>query len=225
MSALRPQLLETTTKLLERGAGSPAFDEAGFGLLLTELGGDWGDAAAIFAAIGYHDPALDIAGLIITPAAGDALYDGALAIVALASGALQRCLDLSIEHVNARIQFGKALSKQQAVQQSLALLAEEVAAVAVAAQAAAKAREHGDARFEIACAKLRTNRAIAAGTTIAHQVHGAIGFTQDYPLHRFTRALTLWRSQYGGEAHWAAYLGRYAAQLGGAGLWTEMTRR
>ncbi len=225
MSALRPQLLETTTKLLQRGAGVEAFEEAGFGLLLSELGGDWGDAAAILSAIGYHDPMLDAAGLMIKPAGGDARYDGALACVAMASGALQRCLDLAAEHVNTRVQFGKPLSKQQAVQQSLALLAEEVAVVTVAAQAAAKARDRGDAQFEIACAKLRTNRAIAVGTTIAHQVHGAIGFTQDYPLHRSTRALTVWRSQCGSEAFWSAHLGSFAAELGGAGLWTEIARR
>jgi acyl-CoA dehydrogenase len=221
MSELRTQLIETAEKLLERGGDARAFEEAGFGLLLGDLGGDWGDAVAILARIGYHQPGLDVAEMIV----GNATNDLALAAVALASGALQRCLDMSIEHANTRVQFGKPLGKQQAVQQSLALLAEEVAVVAVATQAAAVARDKGDAEFEIACAKLRTNRAIGMGTAIAHQVHGAIGFTQDYPLHHYTRALIGWRSRYGSEAHWAAHLGSVAAGLGGRGLWHELTRR
>jgi acyl-CoA dehydrogenase len=218
MSALRIQLVETAEKLLARGDGLSAFEEAGFGALLSpDMGGDWGDVAAILSRVGYYAPDLDLAGLMRA--------DGSLAVVALASGALQRCLDLAIEHVNTRVQFGKPLSKQQAVQQSLALLAEEAAAVAVAAQAAAAARDKGDAEFEIMCAKLRANRAIAIGTTIAHQVHGAIGFTQDYPLHSFTRALTRWRSQHGTEAQLAASVGEIAARFGGSGLWAEIARR
>ncbi len=221
MSELRTQLVETADKLLERGADAQAFEDAGFGQLLGELGGDWGDAVAILARVGYHRPDLNVLRLIV----GDAGEDGALGVVALSSGALQRCLDLAIEHANTRVQFGKPLGKQQAVQQSLALLAEEVAIVAVATQAAAAARDKGDAGFEIACAKLRTNRAIGTGTAIAHQVHGAIGFTQDYPLHHYTRALIAWRSLHGSEAHWAARAGELASAFGGAGLWQEITRR
>ncbi len=217
MSDLRTQLVETADALLMRGAALTAYEEAGFGLLLGELGGDCGDAVAILQRVGYHDPSLPLAPLMNA--------DMPLASVALASGALHRCLDLCIEHANGRVQFGKALSKQQAVQQSLALLAEEVAAVAVCAEALGAARDRGDADFELACAKLRTNRAIAIGTTIAHQVHGAIGFTQDYPLHSFTRALTLWRSSAGSEAYWANKVAETAIGLGGRGLWDEITRR
>jgi acyl-CoA dehydrogenase len=132
--------------------------------------------------------------------------------------------------VNTRQQFGKALGKFQAVQQVLAIFATEAAAVNVAGAAAAAAldRANGDADaalFEIAAAKLRTNQAIGQATSIAHQVHGAIGFTKDYDLHTLTGPLLNWRSEYGNDAYWADVLGGIAAKLGGAGLWVEVTRR
>lgn len=230
MSSMRPQLLETAASLLADGDSQQGFVDAGFGLLLVSesdggIGGDWGDAVAILQSIGYHTPTLDVAQLIISPASGDPKQDGALATVALISGALEMAMELSIEHANVRVQFGKPLSKQQAVQQSLAALAEETAAVAVAVGAAALARDQGDADLEIAAAKLRANRAAGIGAAIAHQVHGAIGFTQDHLLHHTTAALAQWRSAFGNDAYWSARLGETVLSRGGRGLWEELTRR
>lgn len=223
---MRAQLIETANSLLTSQPTVHAFEAAGFGQLLTAeadggFGGDWGDAEAVLRCVGYHAPDLAIVPLI----AGDAHDDIALALVALMGGALERCLELSIEHANTRVQFGKPLGKQQAVQQNLAILAEEAAAVAVAAQAAAAARDIGNAAFEIACAKLRANQAAGRGAAIAHQVHGAIGFTQEYPLHHYTRALAFWRSSAGNDAYWAKRVGEMAAASGGRGLWIDLTRR
>lgn len=227
---MRAQLVETATSLLGAEPTLAAFRDAGFDQLLVPeadggFGGDWGDAEAVLRAVGYHAPGLDIIPLILGADAADPLVDEALALVALMGGALEKCLELSIDHANTRVQFGKPLGKQQAVQQNLAILAEETAAVAVAAQAAARARDAGDAEFEIACAKLRSNQAAGRGAAIAHQVHGAIGFTQEYPLHHYTRALTVWRSRAGNDAYWAERVGQLAAGHGGSGLWIELTRR
>ena len=227
---MRAQLLETATALLTAGEDVAAFEEAGFGQLLIPeaaggFGGDWGDAEAVLRLVGFHRPALDVAPLIIAPAKGDAMLDGALAVVALIGGALQKALELSIDHANTRVQFGKPLGKQQAMQQSLAVLAEETAIVAVVAQAAARARDAGDAAFEIASAKLRANRAAGIGAAIAHQAHGAMGFTQEFPLHHYTRKLAEWRSAFGNDAIWADRVGAFALAQGGPGLWIEITRR
>lgn len=228
MSEMRAQLVGTATSLFTSDPTVSAFEAAGFGQLLASetdggFGGDWGDAEAVFRLVGYHAPDLDLVSLMVGPSATQ--EDVALALVAQMGGALERCLEMSIDHANTRVQFGKPLGKQQAVQQNLAILAEEAAAVAVAAQAASRARDLGEAAFEIACAKLRANQAAGRGAAIAHQVHGAIGFTQEYPLHRFTRALMLWRSQAGNDAYWAGRVGAMASAGGGRGLWEDITRR
>ena len=156
-------------------------------------------------------------------------YGAALMRAGQISGAADAALEMSVAHVNSRKQFGRPLAKFQAVQQNLAILASEVAAVNSAGQAAAQARDRdraGDgADFEIAAAKLRANIAVGTVTSIAHQVHGAIGFTEEYPLHLLTRRMTSWRSEYGNDRYWAEHLGARVAALGGTGLWHEITRR
>ncbi|GAA4036345.1 acyl-CoA dehydrogenase family protein [Parerythrobacter jejuensis] len=145
------------------------------------------------------------------------------------AGALDAALELAIEHTGQREQFGRPLSKFQSVQQSIALLAVEAAAANCAAQGAAAALDRfghgGDARFEIGAAKLRSNIAIKVGAALAHQVHGAIGFTQDYPLHELTRRMMGWRSEGGNDAYWSARLGAQTLEWGGQGLWDQITRR
>ena len=150
---------------------------------------------------------------------------GAFVRVAMATGALEAGFQLAIDHVNTRVQFGKPLAKFQAVQQALAEASSEIAAVGASAQAAAAAFDLGDAGFEIAAAKLRTNRAIEIAVPILHRVHGAIGFTMEYPLNHYTRRLMGWRSEFGNDACWARTLGERTAKLGGTGLWREMTAR
>lgn len=150
---------------------------------------------------------------------------GAFVRVAQSAGALDAAFALAIEHVNGRVQFGKPLAKFQAVQQALAEAAEHCAAVNVAGQAAAVALDAGDAGFELAAAKLRTNLAIDVVVPVTHRMHGAIGFTMEYGLNRFTRRLMGWRSEFGNDSHWARVLGRQVALLGGAGLWRELTAR
>ncbi len=150
---------------------------------------------------------------------------GAFIRVAQAAGALEAGFTLAIDHVNTRVQFGKPLAKFQAVQQALAEASSEIAAVGAAGQAAAQAFDAGDAGFEIAAAKLRTNRAIEVAVPILHRVHGAIGFTIEYPLNHYTRRLMGWRSEFGNDALWARDLGERTAKLGGKGLWREIVTR
>ena len=60
---------------------------------------------------------------------------------------------------------------------------------------------------------------------ILHRVHGAIGFTIEYPLNHYTRRLMGWRSEFGNDALWARELGLRTARLGGKGLWREIVTR
>ena len=165
-----------------------------------------------------HAPAQELA-------CDDPRVAGAFVRVGQAAGALDAALAIAIEHVNGRRQFGRALSQFQAVQQNLAVAAVEAAAVNTAGQAAAAALDLGDGAFEMAAAKLRTNMAIGLASGILHQVHGAIGFTEEYPLQLLTRRLYAWRSEFGGDRYWADVLGRTVARAGPVGFWEEMTRR
>ena len=79
--------------------------------------------------------------------------------------------------------------------------------------------------LEVAAAKIRTGEAATEGTAIAHQAHGAIGWTQDYLLQRFTRRLMGWRDDFGSEAEWAVALGNHVATQGADALWPILTTR
>ncbi len=159
----------------------------------------------------------------------------AFARVAEGAGALEAALALTVEHVSTRVQFGKTLSQFQAVQQALALLAEEAAALTIAANGSAAALDGWEQGlgalagplplFEIAAAKARLGLAVDRGVPIAHRLHGAIGFTMEYPLNHLTRRLMGWRSEFGGDAAWQRKLGRLASAGGSKGLWQTLTAR
>ena len=148
---------------------------------------------------------------------------GALTRVSMTAGALDRVLDLCIEHATGRVQFGRPVAKFQAVQNLIAVLAGETAAVGVGAPAAVAAWEqHGD-RFAVAAAKTRANEASAKSARIAHQVHAAIGYTREHILHRFTRRLWSWRDEYGSELDWARTVGGETLSASGDGIWPRLT--
>jgi len=63
------------------------------------------------------------------------------------------------------------------------------------------------------------------GAAIAHQVHGAIGFTDEHILHRFTRRLWAWRDDFGSESEWAVGLGALVAANGADQLWPMVASR
>ena len=132
---------------------------------------------------------------------------GAGIYAALIAGAATRILSLSLKYAGERAQFGKALGKFQAIQQQLAVLAEQVFAVRMAAQQAFRGEPLSPALLPAMVAKLRCSEAITSITAIGHLVHGAIGVTEEYSLQLFTRRLHEWRYQFGNEAFWADRLG------------------
>src|SRR5581483_3576279 len=137
---------------------------------------------------------------------------GALVRAAQMAGGLEFLLAQSVKYVTERRQFGRPLAAFQAIQQNLALLAGHTAAAGMAAQQAFhvvdRTGEGGDPSFEIAVAKIRTGEAASLGAGIAHQAHGAIGFTYEHSLHFVTRRLWSWRAEFGAESHWSVALGR-----------------
>ena len=162
--------------------------------------------------------------------AGALLLMGAAARSMQMAGALEAILSLSVAYANERVAFGRPIGKFQALQQSLARLAGEVAAAIAAAGSAADAIA-ASATFdegvllEVASAKVRVGEAAGEGAAIAHQVLGAIGFTQEHVLHRYTRRLWAWRDDFGSESQWAVKLGQLVAAKGADALWPMLAAR
>ncbi len=148
---------------------------------------------------------------------------GATARAAQMAGAMQRLLALSVQYAQERVQFGRPIGKFQVVQQNLAALAGQAAAATAAADGAIEAAGRDLRSPLIAAGKIRCGEAAGIGAAIAHQVHGAIGFTQEHSLHYSTRRLWSWRDEFGNEAEWSQRLGARAAQAGADQLWTMIT--
>ena len=140
------------------------------------------------------------------------------------AGALERALELAARYAGERVQFGRKIGQFQAIQQELARCAGEVAAAVAAALSAAGAVERNqNAAFAVASAKIRTAQAAQEGAIIAHQVHGAIGVTDEYALHHATLRLFSWREEFGNEAAWSIELGRALCGAGADKLWPTLT--
>ena len=127
---------------------------------------------------------------------------------------LQRTAELTIDYAGQRVQFGQPIARFQAVQTHLARLASEAQRVAVVVDAAQAALgEHDDPQLDLAlvcAARTLAGEAAIVGARLAHQVHGAIGVTMEYPLQRFTRRLWEWEASDGTAVRWARLLGAKA---------------
>jgi acyl-CoA dehydrogenase len=146
------------------------------------------------------------------------------------AGSLESMLDISVRYSNERVAFEKKISKFQAVQHNLARLAGETAAAMTAASSAADtiatAQKFNDAVFlEATAAKIRCAEAAEKAAAIAHQVHGAIGYTLEHVLHRYTMRALAWRDDFGNESYWAVELGRRIAARGADELWPLVASR
>ena len=157
--------------------------------------------------------------------ADDPFAQMALARTNLMAGTLQAVLDLGLQFAAEREQFGRSISKFQAIQHSLAVVAAEVAAAQRAADAGVDAL--GTDRFvaEVAASKARVGEAVGIVAEQVHQVHGAMGFTHEHRLHHFTRRLWAWRDEWGNEAYWQRVLGARLVALGADQVWNYIATR
>ena len=187
-----------------------------------------GPVAGVCAVVG-EDPVSNAANLI-----GELIATGethantapllaALTRAAQMCGALDAALSLTIAFAAQREQFGRALSSFQAIQHLLSEMAAEVAAASAALEAAIATAHRGAPLDATAVAVAKFRAGLAAGIVCdhTHQIHGAIGYTQEYALARLTRRLWQWREDFGGESYWAEELGR-AALRDRAPLWPQL---
>lgn len=146
------------------------------------------------------------------------------------AGALEAMLEISVNYSQERVAFGKTISKFQAVQHNLARLGGEVAAAVAVAQSAADAIASDDIGadellLEVGAAKVRCGEAAEAGAAISHQVMGAIGFTVEHVLHRFTLRALSWRDEFGDEVEWSRRLATLVAARSSGEFWRLLAAR
>jgi acyl-CoA dehydrogenase len=165
-------------------------------------------------------------GALLTPErAGEVRARYALARAVQLAAALEQVLAWTVQYAGERQQFGRPLGRFQAIQMELAEMAGEVTAVTALVDAAVQALDRGDdVVLPAAAAKVRAGAAVEVVARLAHQVHGAIGFTQEYRLHHLTRRLWSWRDEAGSELAWSQVLGVGLLAQGGDGLWPALTR-
>ena len=151
---------------------------------------------------------------VVGPSVADELLRrGAWARCVQIIGVLDAAAALSVSHTRDRVQFGRPLSAFQAVQHSLASMAGEIErARAATTLAVAAASDYGFAAeqtdYAVTVAKVVLGRVVDAVTTVAHQLHGAIGSTLEHPLCRFTMRAQSWISEFGSTRDHARRLGQ-----------------
>ncbi|NYF33960.1 acyl-CoA dehydrogenase family protein [Sphingopyxis sp. JAI108] len=126
---------------------------------------------------------------------------------ALIAGASGRVTEMTAAYANERVQFGKPIGRQQALQQQMAIMAEEMVAARIASQLGC-AGGFPPSLVAAATAKAIASRAAARVAATAHAVHGAIGISEEHDLQLFTRRLHEWRLADGSESYWNGLLGR-----------------
>jgi len=171
--------------------------------------------------------AVDVSANMLLSGAPDPLAVRALGGLLRATsivGALENAMDHTVAHVTVREQFGRPLLRFQAVSQSLARMASEMASARTATAAAVDAWQGREDAIElVAVARVVTAAAATELARTAHQLHGAMGVTREHPLHLATRRLWSWRDEWGTEQEWGELLGQRLLARGSGGIWRWLT--
>lgn len=162
-------------------------------------------------------PAVEVHGAL------DARTLQAAVVAAQMAGALSSVFQRSLQYANERQQFGRPIGKFQAIQHQLAVMSEHVFAARMAAQLGCSGAGVVPDRLRVATAKARCSEAALVVSELAHAIHGAIGFTEEYDLQLFTRRLHAWRQTAGSEAYWYGVAGE--ALLQHQGMTLDIVRR
>jgi len=119
-----------------------------------------------------------------------------IALAAEIAAAGSSALDLTVQHVKSREQFGRPIGSYQAIQHRLAVCAMMVEAIEIMSRRAAVTQSPLDALFAVTMAQ-------DSAANLHHecaQFHGAMGLTLESPLHHFTYRLRALQGELGGVA-------------------------
>ncbi len=184
--------------LVERSGGLALLDISNVSARPVEIAG------SLAARLSWPDEA--IGSQLLAPVGGLRIF-AAILRAALIAGAIDRIAAMTTAYANERVQFGKPVARQQAVQQQLAVMAEDLVAARIAAQLGYSA--HPDVSLAAAAtAKSVAARSASRVAATAHAIHGAIGISAEHDLHFFTRRLHEWRLAEGSQNYWDRMLGR-----------------
>ncbi len=198
-------------RAIDAGAGWDAehaeIAESGFLDALTpDMALTFGEVASLWRAMGYRAAPLGIGEEMLERSGRPGATARPILLAAAIAGAADRVLEMTTSYAGQRTQFGKPIGRQQAVQQQLALMAEQVLAIRMAVQLAADCDWPSMERAALAKTVAATNAPLVANT--AHAVHGAIGISAEYDLQLYTRCLHALRLDGGSETAWSTTLGR-----------------
>ncbi|PJN88972.1 acyl-CoA dehydrogenase family protein [Bacillus sp. mrc49] len=116
------------------------------------------------------------------------LGEGRVGLAARAVGSCGKLIELSAKYAKERIQFGKPIADNQAIQWMLADMATETeAARALTIMAAQKIDEGKKVIKEASMAKLFASDVFNRVADKAVQIHGGMGYMAEYPVERFYR--------------------------------------
>ena len=116
------------------------------------------------------------------------LDGGRIGIAAQALGIAAGALDITVDYLKERKQFGRPLSKFQGLQWMVADMATEIEAARLLVYKAAFNKANGLAYSkEAAMAKLYASECAMDVTTKCVQLYGGYGYTKDYPIERMMR--------------------------------------
>jgi len=130
-----------------------------------------------------------------------------------AVGASEASLGLSLTWAKDRVQFGRPIASFQTVSNRLADMRLVIDAARLLSWEAAWALDNDKsyARERVAVAKHYLTDAAELITNNSHQVHGAMGYSTEYPLHVLTRTIKAFQASFGTSA---VHLERVAQALG-----------
>ena len=127
---------------------------------------------------------------------------GAVGKCAEMVGGAQAVLDMTVEYAKQRVQFGRPIGSFQAIQHYCADMATDVEGSRYLTHQAAWRLSRGlPAEREVAIAKAWVSDAYSRVCAVAHQCHGAIGFTKEHDMQLYSRRAKAAEVAFGDSDH------------------------
>ncbi|MDE2334380.1 MAG: acyl-CoA dehydrogenase family protein [Rhodospirillales bacterium] len=151
-----------------------------------------------FGTVTFSDaPAEPVAGAL-----EPALEEATLATAAMLLGVMERAFTLTLDYLRTREQFGRKIGSFQALQHRAADLSMQIALTRASVEAAAASIDAGSpqSRAAVSRAKARASQAAMMVTREAIQLHGGIGYTDEYDIGLYLRRAMVLANSFGGAA-------------------------